>query len=237
LNEDAAATPRRFLLRRVDRAGRMLEDVQVLTGAGPAGCHAPRVASSREAASMKARASAFIATSLDGFIARRDGSIDWLDDVQALIPEGEDCGYLTFMASIDCLVMGRHSFERVLMFEEWPYGQLPVYVMSHAPVSVPVALATTVHSWQGTAEALVARLSNRGFHHLYVDGGQTIHGFLRAGLLDEITITVVPILLGEGRPLFGPLPHDVELTLMHSRAYEFGFVQSTYRVEASAATQ
>ncbi len=86
---------------------------------------------------VKARASAFIATSLDGFIARPDGSIDWLDDVQTLIPEGEDCGYLQFMASIDGMVMGRHSFERVLAFEEWPYGQLPVYVMSHAPVECP----------------------------------------------------------------------------------------------------
>jgi dihydrofolate reductase len=183
---------------------------------------------------MKARASAFIATSLDGFIARPDGSIDWLDDVQGLIPEGEDCGYLEFMASIDGMVMGRHSFERVLAFDEWPYGQLPVYVMSHAPVSVPVALATSVHSWQGTPEALVARLGNEGFRHLYVDGGRTIHEFLRAGLLDRITITVVPVLLGSGRPLFGPLPHDVELTLMESRAYEFGFVQSTYRIEAAA---
>ena len=92
---------------------------------------------------MKARASAFIATSLDGFIARLDGSIDWLDDVQALIPEGEDCGYLEFMSTIDGLVMGRHTFERALAFEQWPYGQLPVYVMSHAPVSVPPALVTT----------------------------------------------------------------------------------------------
>lgn len=181
---------------------------------------------------MKTRASAFIATSLDGFIARPDGSIDWLDDVHALMPEGEDCGYLEFMASIDGMVMGRHSFERVLAFDEWPYGLLPVYVMSHAPVSVPVDLAGSVHSWQGTPGALVERLHGEGFRHLYVDGGQTIQEFLKAGLLDQITITVVPVLLGSGRPLFGSLPHDVELTLMQSRAYEFGFVQSTYRIEA-----
>jgi dihydrofolate reductase len=183
---------------------------------------------------MKPRASAFIATSLDGFIARVDGSIDWLDDVQALIPEGEDCGYLEFMSTIDGLVMGRHTFERALSFEEWPYGQLPVYVMSHAPVSVPPALVTTVHSFHGTAEALVTRLGKEGFRHLYVDGGQTIQGFLRAGLLDDITITVIPLLLGVGRPLFGPLTHDVELTLMRSQAYAFGFVQSVYRVDSAA---
>ena len=182
---------------------------------------------------MRPRTSAFVATSLDGFIARPDGSIDWLDDVQALIPEGEDCGYLGFISTIDGLVMGRHTFERALAFEEWPYGQLPVYVMSHAPVGVPARLVGTVHSFQGTAEALVSRLGRENFRHLYVDGGQTIQGFLRAGLLDDITITVVPLLLGAGRPLFGPLAQDMELTLMHSQAYEFGFVQSTYRIESA----
>jgi dihydrofolate reductase len=183
---------------------------------------------------MRPRASAFIATSLDGFIARPDGSLDWLDDAQALIPDGEDCGYLEFMASIDGIVMGRHTFERVLTFDPWPYGNTPVYVMSQAPAAIPLALATTVHSFQGTTNALVARLGREGFRHLYVDGGQTIHGFLRARLLDDLTITTIPVLLGAGRPLFGPLAQDVELTLMRSRAYEFGFVQSTYRIEATA---
>jgi dihydrofolate reductase len=182
---------------------------------------------------MRPRASAFIATSLDGFIARADGSLDWLDDAQALIPEGEDCGYLEFMASIDGLVMGRHTFERVLGFDPWPYGNTPVYVMSHAPVAIPVALSKSVHSVQSTPERLAAQLGRDSFRHLYVDGGQTIQGFLRAGLLDDITVTVIPVLLGAGRPLFGPLNRDVELTLMRSRAYEFGFVQSTYRVEVA----
>mgnify|MGYP001218825390 CR=1 FL=1 len=180
---------------------------------------------------MRPRASAFIATSLDGYIARADGSLDWLDDAQGLIPEGEDCGYLEFMASIDGIVMGRHTFERVLTFDPWPYGQTPVYVLSHAPIAIPVVLASAVHSFQGTLESLVALLGAKGFRHLYVDGGQTIQGLLRSGLLDDLTITVVPVLLGAGRPLFGSLAHDVELTLMRSHAYEFGFVQSTYRVE------
>ena len=182
---------------------------------------------------MRPRASAFIATSLDGFIARADGSLDWLDDAQSLIPEGEDCGYLEFMASIDGLVMGRHTFERVLTFDPWPYENMPVYVLSHAPLTIPVAVAASVHSFQGTVEALVAKLGKAGFRHLYVDGGQTIQGFLRAGVLDDITITVIPVLLGTGRPLFGPLPHDVEMTLLRSRAYEFGFVQSTYRIDVA----
>ena len=180
---------------------------------------------------MRPRASAFIAASLDGFIARPDGSLDWLDDAQALIPEGEDCGYLEFMASIDGLVMGRHTFERVLGFDAWPYGNTPVFVMSHAPVAIPTDLSASVHSVQTTPATLVAQLGQAGFRHLYVDGGQTIQGFLRAALLDDITVTVIPVLLGSGRPLFGSLDRDVELTLMRSQAYEFGFVQSTYRID------
>jgi dihydrofolate reductase len=185
------------------------------------------------AATMRPRASAFIATSLDGFIARPDGSIDWLDGAQALIPDGEDCGYLEFMASIDVIVMGRHTFEQVLTFDPWPYGATPVHVMSRAPVPIPVALVNTVHNHSGSVESLVSMLGQQGFRHVYVDGGLTIQGFLRSGLLDDITVTVVPVLLGAGRPLFGPLPHDLELVLMRSRAYEFGFVQSTYRIEAA----
>jgi dihydrofolate reductase len=137
------------------------------------------------------------------------------------------------MASIDGLVMGRHTFERVLTFDPWPYENMPVYVLSHAPLTIPVAVAASVHSFQGTVEALVAKLGKASFRHLYVDGGQTIQGFLRAGVLDDITITVIPVLLGTGRPLFGPLPHDVEMTLLRSRAYEFGFVQSTYRIDTT----
>jgi dihydrofolate reductase len=182
---------------------------------------------------MRPRASAFIATSLDGYIARPDSSLDWLDDAQILIPEGEDCGYHEYMASIDALVMGRHTFERVLTFDPWPYGHLAVHVLSRAPVSIPPALAGSVHSVQGSPATLIARLGQQGTRHVYVDGGLTIQGFLRAGLLDEITITVVPVLLGAGRPLFGALPHDVDLTLMRSRAYEFGFVQSTYRIDTT----
>lgn len=181
---------------------------------------------------MRPRASAFIATSLDGYIARPDGSIDWLNEAQDLIPDGEDCGYHAFMASIDAIVMGRHTFEQVLLFDVWPYDAIPVYVMSRAPVAVPAPLAASVHVHQGTAESLVDVLAGKGFRQLYVDGGLTIQGFLRAGLLDEITVTVVPILLGAGRPLFGQLGREIELTLMHSRAYEFGFVQSAYRVDA-----
>jgi len=179
---------------------------------------------------MRARVSSFIATSLDGYIARPDGSIDWLTAVQTLIPAGEDCGYLDFMSSIDCLVMGRHTFEQASAFDEWPYADLPVVVLSRVPVAIPPALAVSVRSSQESPQELVARLTGERFRHIYVDGGHTIQSFLRAGLLDAITITLIPLLLGAGRPLFGPLPHDVKLDLIGTRAYEFGFVQLTYRI-------
>lgn len=179
---------------------------------------------------MRPRISSFIATSLDGFIARTDGRLDWLDDAQLLIPEGEDCGYVDYMESIDGLVMGRHTFEHVATFAKWPYGALPVTVLSHGPVTIPSSLAGTVRASQESPPELAARLGREGFRYLYVDGGHTIQSFLRAGLLDELTITVIPVLLGAGRPLFGSLPHDVKLTVMRSRAYKFGFVQSTYRI-------
>ncbi len=185
-------------------------------------------------AAVTAKSSVFIATSLDGFIARSDGSIDWLDRANRLIPSGEDCGYGAFIASVDALVMGRHTFEQVLTFAEWPYGRLPVIVLSHTPLFIPVAVSRTVSSLQEAPDELVARLSAQGARHLYIDGGRTIQGFLSAGLIDALTITVIPVLLGTGRPLFGTLPHDVQLAHVATRVYDFGFVQHTYRVLKNA---
>jgi len=179
---------------------------------------------------MIARSSVFIATSLDGFISRLDGSIDWLDQANAVVPEGEDCGYHDFMSTVDALVMGRNTFEKVLSFGEWPYEKLPVIVLSHSQITVPDAIASTVTASQESPVELVSRLSAQGIRHIYVDGGKTIQSFLSAGLIDEITISVIPILLGAGRPLFGPLSQDVHLTLMQSKAYEFGIVQHRYQV-------
>ena len=172
----------------------------------------------------------FIATSLDGFISRPDGSIDWLDEANALVPAGEDCGYGQFMAGIDVLVMGRNTFEQVLTFGEWPYGATPVIVLSRSLTSLPAHLPGTVSLSAEEPAQLVQRLSAAGLEHLYIDGGLTIQSFLAAGLIDEITITLIPILLGSGKPLFGPLSGDVHLELVSSRAYDFGFVQNRYRV-------
>lgn len=184
---------------------------------------------------MRACCSVFIAASLDGYIAREDGRIDWLERYNGLLPAGEDCGYGEFMASVDALVMGRHTFGQVLSFPQWPYGDKPVIVLSRNPLAIPQALAATVSTSSETPQALVERLSAQGMRRLYVDGGLTIQGFLREGLIDELTVTVIPLLLGAGRPLFGALPRELRLELLASRSYDCGFVQNRYRIARAAA--
>ncbi len=181
-----------------------------------------------------AKCSVFIATSLDGFIARPNGSLDWLNAANATMPSGEDCGYAAFMATVDTLVMGRKTFEQVLTFREWPYGSMPVVVMSHHTVQLPPNTPQTVTISRETPADLVSRLSTQGHKHLYIDGGLTIQSFLAEHLIDELTITVIPILLGTGKPLFGPLSSDVHLSHLATHVYAFGFVQHKYRVPKDA---
>ena len=180
------------------------------------------------------KCSVYVATSLDGFISRRDGSIDWLNHFNALVTKGEDLGYAQFMSSVDALVMGRNTFEQVLTFGTWHYGDTPIVVLSRQLKSLPEDVSDTVSLSADEPGKLVERLSARKWKHLYVDGGLTVQSFLSAGLIDDIIITTIPILLGEGKPLFGPLPNDVELEHVSSQAFEFGFVQSKYRVVKSA---
>ena len=176
------------------------------------------------------RCSLFIATSLDGFIAREDGGLDWLDLANATIPPGEDCGYGDFMASVDALVMGRHTFEKVLGFPEWPYGDKVVWVLSRTSTELPPGLPPTVKLLNATPAEVCALAAALGWQRLYLDGGVTAQGFLAAGCLSDLTVTVVPVLLGRGRRLFGDVGRDVALTLVATKAFPFGFVQNTYRV-------
>lgn len=183
---------------------------------------------------MSARASVFIATSLDGFIARPDGSIDWLNKANAVVPSGEDCGYNEFIKSVDVLVMGRNTFGTVLAFDAWPYGDKRVVVLSSRPLDIPAALSSTVSASSEPPDMLVERLSAEGARRLYVDGGITIQRFLAAGFIDDITITLIPVLLGRGRPLFGPIANDITLAHVATKTFEFGFVQVQYRVVRDA---
>jgi len=170
------------------------------------------------------RASVFVGTSLDGFIARRDGALDWLPH-----DGGEDHGYQAFFASVDALVIGRHTFETVLAFDAWPYGSKPVYVLSSAPLR-PAPPGATVHHLAGEPAEVVAQLEARGVQHAYVDGGITVQRFLRAGLIDRLIVTRVPVLIGEGIPLFGPTGRDIKVRHVATRHFTSGLVQSEYEV-------
>ncbi|MBL8330909.1 MAG: dihydrofolate reductase [Rubrivivax sp.] len=171
----------------------------------------------------------FIATSLDGFIARPDGSLDWLMEAQAAAPAGEDFGYAEFMAGIDALVMGRKTFETVLGFDPWPYAERPVWVLSRQQgLEIPEALRPRVQRSGAEVRTLLRQLAQQGVRRLYLDGGELIQHFLFEDLVDRITLTTVPLLLGQGRSLWGPLPADRAWTLEAARHWEGGFVQGRY---------
>jgi dihydrofolate reductase len=183
---------------------------------------------------MSLTSSVFIAVSLDGFSARPGGELDWLDSANRTVPNGEDCGYQAFMEPIDALIMGRRTYEQVLSFGNWPYGNKPVVVLSSNKVEIPEDLARTV-SWSSESPGeLCERLTNEGAKRLYIDGGITIQRFLAEGLIDDLTITVIPIILGGGRPLFGNAGKDIRLRHVATKTYDFGFVQLSYQVEHHA---
>ena len=164
------------------------------------------------------KVSVFIGASLDGFIARPNGKLDFLP------PDGgEPHGYDEFIASVDVLVIGRKTFETVLAFPEWPYHRKPVVVLSSKPVDLSPVRG-------GVVEQIVAKLAGRGVQHVYLDGGVTIQRFLRAGLIQRLIITRVPVLVGEGIPLFGTLPQDIRLRHLATESYASGLVKSEYQV-------
>lgn len=170
----------------------------------------------------------FIATSLDGFIARSDGDIDWL--LQRDDPS-EDHGYPAFIADKDVIVMGRGSYEKVRTFDTWFYDR-PVVVLSEqlADSSVPEALKGKLRFSNLAPKDLMTELESQGVQRVYVDGGRVVQSFLRDGLVTDMVITTVPVLIGSGRPLFGGLERDVDLKLVSSRSFPSGLVQSTYRL-------
>jgi dihydrofolate reductase len=178
-----------------------------------------------------AKVSVFIATSLDGYIARKDGRIDWLEKANATLPTGEDCGYQSFFDSVDTLVMGRKTFETVLAFEAWPYGDKRVVVLSTQLKQVPPHLAKTVSVLSFSPKKILETLSAEGSRHIYLDGGRTIQSFLMDNLVDEITVTSIPVLLGDGISLFGNVRESLPLTHLKTDTYSNGFVQSKYRVQ------
>lgn len=181
------------------------------------------------------KASVFIAASIDGYIAREDGDIDWLHNSgSGEVAEGEDYGYKEFANTIDVLVMGRHSFEKVLTFGDWPYQDKPVVVLSHSLSNIPVQLPDTVELCTLEPADLLQHLEQRGFKHAYIDGGVTIQRFLCAGLINEITITRIPRILGGGIPLFENGGQDTLLNHLETKTFADGLVQSKYQVRTVA---
>ncbi|MEP6995718.1 MAG: dihydrofolate reductase family protein [Acidobacteriota bacterium] len=170
------------------------------------------------------KASVFVGVSVDGFIARRNDDLDWLP------PDGgEEHGYEAFMASVDALVIGRNTYDKVLSFGEWPYGEKPVYVLSTRTLGDHPAGAV-VERLSGTPAEVVEQLQARAVRHIYLDGGITIQRFLQAGLVQRLIITRVPVLIGDGIPLFGVTGRDIPLKHIATRQYVTGLVQSEYEV-------
>ena len=170
-------------------------------------------------------ATVFVGTSLDGFLARRDGSFDFL-------PEGggEPHGYDEFIAGIDAIVVGRNTFDVVRAFPQWPYGKKRVVVLSSKPVDFSFVRDGVVEWMSGEPAEIVAKLAATGAKNLFVDGGLTIQRFLAAGLIERVVITRVPVLIGEGIPLFGALTADIQLRHVSTRSFPSGLVQSEYAV-------
>lgn len=182
----------------------------------------------RTALDMKA--SVNIALSVDGFIATKDGGVDWLNEQPTI--EGEDFGFQAFLDSVDVLIMGRKSFEKVLSFgkDAWVYGDKRVAVMSRqSSVDIPQHLEKSVSASSLEPKALLEALETQGFTHAYIDGGYTIRQFLKAGLIHRVHLTTVPLILGEGIPLFSDQGR-LNLSLIDTKCWSNGMVQSVYDV-------
>lgn len=168
----------------------------------------------------------FIATSLDGYIADKNGGIDWLDTFPEV--NETDTGYQAFIDEIDALVMGRNTFQKVLSFDiDWPYSK-PVFVLSNSLNEIPEEIATTVQLVNGSLNSVLDKIHQLGFHKLYIDGGLTIQNFLTEDLIDEITITIVPVLLGDGIPLFGNLSKLRKFKCVETKLFFHTLVQNKF---------
>ena len=164
---------------------------------------------------------------MDGFIADENGGLEWLDMVPN--PNNEDMGYYVFMDKIDALVMGRTTFETVIGFDvDWPYKK-PVFVLSSSLGEIPNSHQGKAFLVNGTLEEVLEQIHSQGHHSLYIDGGKTIQGFLKEDLIDELIITVLPVLLGGGFPLFGSMKDKLEFELIESKVHLGQLVQLHYK--------
>ena len=176
---------------------------------------------------MNKKNSVFIATSLDGFIADKNGGIDWLQSIPN--PGNDDMGYLEFIKDVDALLMGRTTFQTVCGFDvDWPYDK-PVFVLSNTLNEIPESHKGKAFLVKGTLTEIMEQMHKKGYHQLYVDGGATIRNFLKADLIDELIITTIPILLGGGSSLFSDLPNEMAFELKKTKTYLNQVVQNHYQ--------
>ncbi len=176
---------------------------------------------------MKKSNSVFIATSIDGYISDKQGGIEWLNSIPN--PEKDDMGYLNFISEMDALIMGRVTFETVLGFDiDWPYDK-PVFVLSNSLNEIPQNLKEKVFLISGELAEVVRVINEKGYQRLYIDGGTTIQNFLKEDLIDEMTITTIPILLGGGSPLFKNLDIPLTFRLVDTKNYLGEITQNRFK--------
>ncbi len=175
---------------------------------------------------MNKKNSVFIATSLDGYIADKNGGIAWLDTIPEI--NTIDSGYEAFTSKIDALVMGRSTFEIVCGFDiDWPYKK-PVFVVSTTLTEIPEKCQGKVNLVNGTLIEILKQIHQEGYHRLYIDGGKLIQGFLSEDLIDEMVITVIPVILGDGIPLFSDVPKQLDFECKKTTLYLDAIVQNHF---------
>ena len=183
------------------------------------------------------KCSVFIATSADGYIAKCDGSVDWLHtcgDQNADMSRNPDMGFNAFIKSVDSMIMGRKCLETIasmnLTTEQWPYGDIKIIALSRTLSTPPKGLPVEVDMYAGDIAALISELSGKGYQHAYIDGGATITAFLNLNLIDEMIITQAPVVLGSGIPLFGKLDSPIDLEHTSTNAFANHFMQTKYKI-------
>ena len=182
------------------------------------------------------KCSAYIATSADGYIATPDGGVDWLHTAGNLEADmgSEDMGFQSYMDSVDCMIMGRKCMEMIssidLTPEQWIYGDMRIVVLSNTVKEPPENLRGKIEMYSGDIQELILKLEKSGYKHAYIDGGSTITSFINLKLINEMTITKVPVLLGEGIPLFGKINKSVKLKNAKASAFPNDFIQVNYSV-------
>ncbi len=176
---------------------------------------------------MKGKNIVFVGRSIDGYIAGKDGELDWLDKIPN--PDGDDMGYNNLMEEIDAIVMGRNTFEVVLDFGgEWPYSK-PVFVLSNTLEFLPKRLEQKVFLIKGSPQEVLLKIHRQGYTNLYIDGGRTVQDFLKQDLIDELRLSTIPVLLGGGIPLFGELPQLLDFEYVKSEVFLGQITQDCFR--------